>query len=140
MLPNCIVLQGFSWNLCHLSYMYFCLFSTQKAQHEKTSFHIETSLRGTVWWNETQEESLCYTLVNSWSTGRIAFYAVTDISIVSPKIWLIWKGEFCLWQTVCMWKITGNMPRPAGRSQPKSHPGVNTTMQYTLVKLYLKYT
>lgn len=115
-------------------------FFYSEAQHEKTSFHIETSLRGTVWWNETQEESLCYTLVNSWSTGRIAFYAVTDISIVRLKMWLIWKGEFSLWQAVCMWKITGNMPGPAGRSQPKSHPGVNITMQYILVKLYLKYT
>lgn len=87
-------LQDFPQNRHYLSYMDCLSFFYSEAQHEKTSFHIETSLCETVWWNESQKESLCYTPVNSWSTGMIVFYAVTDISIVSPKIWMIWQQSF----------------------------------------------
>lgn len=110
MLPHCIVLQGLARNLHHLSYMYFCLFSTQKHSMKKLHFTLKHYY---VEQCDEMRHRRSYTPVNSWSTGMIAFYAETDISILSPKRWLIWKPECHQWWSIRMWKITGNVTRPA---------------------------
>lgn len=115
--PHCIVLQGLSWNLHHLSYMYFCLFSTQKHSMKKLHFTLK---HHDVEQCDEMRHRRSYTPVNSWSTEMIAFYAETDISILSPKRWLIWKLECHQWWSIHMWKITGNGTRPA---EGTSYPG-----------------
>lgn len=108
--PHCIVLQGLSWNPHHLSYMYLCLFSTQKHSMKKLHFTLKHHY---VEQCDEMRHRRSYTLVNSWSTEMIAFYAETDTSILSPKRWLIWKPECHQWWSIHMWKITGDVTRPA---------------------------
>lgn len=136
MTPDCIFCYASLWTFTiHHTWTLLSFFYSE-AQHEETSFHIETSLCETVWWNESQKESLCYTLVNSWSVGMIVFYAVTDISIVIPQIWMIRKQEFHLYQTVCMGQITGNRASPAGNLYHRMDLRVNRAVHRFLQKLY----
>lgn len=108
--PHCTVLQGLSWNLHHLSYMYFCLSSTQK--HSMKKLHFTWKHHYVEQCDEMTHRGSS-TPVNSWSTEMIAFYAETDIAILSPKRWLIWKPECHQWWSIHMWKITGNATRRA---------------------------